>query len=148
MAFSACGDDDDDDADSSPSSNAPVDLCALLTSAEVSEALGESVVEVVEEHSEPIFGCYWRTEADLQGADFATVQLLDGANEVIYGLTAGAEEISGLGQRAQYSDLVGLEVLTSDYYVNVQVSHPDLDEAATREQTLALGQLVIQRLGD
>jgi len=53
-----------------------------------------------------------------------------------------------MGNKAQYTDLIGLEVITGHYVVTVNVFNTDLADADRRDQTLSLGQKVLDRLND
>jgi len=126
----------------------PEDVCGLLTTQEVSAALDAEVDEGVATDDGTSFTCDWEDELGLHAMYIDILADSDEANLEYFEATGEAEEIDGLGDRAQYTDLIGLEVLTDHYVVNLRMFAFDLEDDVARERTLALGELVIDRLGD
>ncbi len=125
----------------------PVDVCDLLTTDEAERTLGDPVDDPAPDNSDPYFSCTWETE----NFDDVTIEIFaesEQERESYYSATFEPEEISGMGNKAQYTDLIGLEVMTDNYVVTVTIFDFDLDEDEKRDLTLGLGERVLGRLDD
>ena len=128
----------------------PVDICGLLTLDEVETALGIPVEEGAPSNDGDFYACDWAASDETTFSSL-TVEFFAGSdseNEYYFDLTGDAEEINGLGDRAQYTDLIGLEILTDHYEIAISLYAFDLEDAVVRTNTLALGQALIARLDD
>lgn len=169
LLVSACGGDDDDagggattqtqaaDGGAGETSTADADngdeddgeelnVCDLLSNEEVSAALGSEVSEPVRQDFPPFFSCYWTAEE----FDSLSVSVFSGSEseaEAYYELTAGAQDVEGLGDRAQFSDFGTLEILAGRYDVSITLFDIDLeDDAQTIEAARPIAELVLDRL--
>lgn len=139
------GGDDDSGDDDDGGSDGDVDVCSLLSDDEVSAVLG-SAPEGEAANFDPFFDCSWITE------DFNSINLSvavgPGGESLFEFNNDDAEEIDGLGDRAQYlSGILGvLEVLEGDYYISVSVTGSDLDEDERRDASIELADHALGRL--
>jgi hypothetical protein len=151
----ADGGDDDDGGDAAtptpdnrPTPEVP-DVCALLTTDEVSEALGAAVGEGEQTNTNPFFICNW---LETDGFASVTLEVLTGSSdsrEFYFTLTTDAEELEGLGNAAHYdAALVGVEVLTEDYLLGLSISSSDLGDDERRESSIELAETALGRLED
>jgi hypothetical protein len=143
------GDDDDgggDDDDNGNGSGDVPDLCSLLTPTEIEAATGAAVSEgTLEAEFEPFYSCQWSTES----FDFVSLELFEGDDDerdFYYELTDDAEEVDGLGEKAQYTDLIGLEIMTDDHLLTVSISVSALTEDETFEASRELAEIALGRL--
>jgi hypothetical protein len=141
------GDDDDDGGGGGGNGDVP-DVCALLTTDEVSDALGVPVGEGEQSNTDPFFICNW---LETEAFDSVSLQVLTGdddSREFYYELTEDAEELDGLGDRAHYDEIIGVEVITDNYLLAVSISSSDLSDDEVRERSIDLAEKALERLGD
>lgn len=167
MLLSACGggDDDDDRGDSEPTATeeqdgdsggddepAPdegdgdFDVCALMTEEEVADIIGFDTTSSSSNDFDPFFGCKY----DFDSGNVSISVYRDDREvvEAFYELTADAEQVDGVGDRAQYTELFDqLEVLDGNYDITVSVfSFDGESEVDTLELDKELAQLLLDRL--
>jgi len=136
----------DDSGDDSGGNGDVVDACALLTEEEVGAVLGTSVPVGEPQNFDPFFGCSWITET-FDSADISVT--VGDAGESLYEFNNDdAEEIDGLGDRAQYlTGLLGLlEVLKGDYYLSVSVNSFEMEDDDIRDASIELAEHAVARL--
>lgn len=137
----------DDGADNASGSD--FDVCTLLTRDEVERVIGPAD-EGLNQNFDPIFSCLW--SADAGGVDYVSVGVFAGSDEEVeafFELTQDAEEVQGIGDRAQFSDTIGigtLEVLVDGYDVSVSVAMLERDRDEARDITTGLAERVLGRL--
>lgn len=141
------GDDDDDGGDAGGDSG-DFDVCGLLTDAEVSEALEAEMT-----HNPSLGSCDWEATAFDEIKFLVVDVILDDAQAARQTLEATAvafgedavQEVDGVGDRAVVSEQIGLEILTDDDYLRVDVygsGFPDEELNIERQLAeLALGRL-------
>lgn len=128
------------------SSAGDVDSCSLLEDDEIEAATGATVDGSEPTQSGDFFDCDW----DLNGGlGYLNVSVLTGDDvqlEEYYSLTQDAEEIDGIGKKAQYDGIIGAETLLDDYEVTVSMFIATLEDADKREASIALLRKVVDRL--
>ena len=131
----------------STSTVAHADACSLLTSAQVSAALG---VQVGEGKALGSKGCMWREAGAPSGRKVALTILEANGFAIGKNPLAGAEKptVSGVGDEAYYKyfsapryekiKVVDLDVKKGSNYFGVEVGGFPVDEAKAKAKTLAL----------
>lgn len=132
---------DDDGGGDAGGDSGDFDVCGLLTDEEVSEALEAEMI-----HSASLGSCDWEATA-LDQIKFLVVDvILDDAETARQTLEATAlafgedavQEVDGVGDRAVVSEQIGLEILTDDDYLRVDVYGSGFpDEELNIERELA-----------
>lgn len=142
------GDDEGDDEGDDGGSGGADEACALLTDVEVEFILGGAVTDPEPSDFDPFFSCLWQTE------DFSLFRTLsvgvyrdnEDAVEAYYELTTDAEEVVGLGDRAQWSSdfIMQVEVLEGNCDLTISIS--GLDEEEARNGAIGLAERALGRL--
>ncbi|HUF54246.1 MAG TPA: hypothetical protein VMR52_10795 [Dehalococcoidia bacterium] len=168
LLLAACGGDDDDDGDA-PAGTAPAavevtadddgddptndngdvisEACTLLTTDEISSALGGNVGEGAP--GLPInpaaSACQW-TSTDSTVSLFIEV-LSEGGRDWFENVQPGreTEPVEGIGDEATFDTIGVLEVIQGDVMVTVQPILP-LSEVDDRQAAISLAELVLQRV--
>lgn len=134
-----------DDGDSGDWPN----ICALLTEDEIAEATGVTFGFGDNQDFSPFYGCGWVNE-EFDSVTVSVTSRDEGGGEALFDIDLGAEkeDVDGLGDRAQWvkGALPLLEVLDGDWYVSIEVSVSDFDEAQKKEASIQLAEAVLGRL--
>jgi uncharacterized protein DUF3558 len=170
-ALAACGggDDDDDEAAgtsgsapgfvtfvtgdvTSPPGGAPgtsgeaVDPCTIVSREEAAETLGMAVHDG--EFTVANFDqgtCRWPSESDF-GEISVEVRNGDPARFTEFYESDQGEPVEGVGDRAQWFPVQGLQVLTDEYFVGVFTINVSEEETVMRDRSIALAQNLLDRL--
>jgi hypothetical protein len=137
------GDDDDDD-----SGDAAYNPCDLMTTEEAGQALGLDVAEGEFTDNDPFYECDWEAASEFEVGSLS-VEILTGdddSREYYYELTTDADEIDGLGERAQFDDLIGLEVILDDINLNISMINFELEDDEVKTRSVALAELLLDRI--
>ncbi len=142
LIFASCGGDDGpsgaglggDDGDSNRSRTADIDVCSLLTDAELTAVLGAAPPAEASEPAGPFTGCSWGTgDVIVSIATTDTLILAPGEDEC---------PSAGLGDES-YACEGRVKFLTNGIHVSVQTIGP-----FTGDQLLALAATVLPKLQD
>lgn len=141
----ADGQTDDTDGTGETSRGSDIDICALISAAEVEGVLGEPATSV-DNSTGDLRDCAWEGNGDALNVLSVSVYVHPDAAtaEEQYGLTGGGIEgvdILGLGDEASYNETFGLQVLSGRYDISVDNTGPD-----EKASDLAIAQLLIDRL--
>jgi len=146
--------DDDDAADDDSGDDAAAgaggddtDVCALASEDEIQDILGEPVTADDDGSGRPFYQCTWQAESFTTA--YVTVYVDDQDTlEEYFGFTENAEEIDGLGDRAQWSPTLGvLEILVEDYDLTVQlVDLTGNEDDVVLANATAIAELILERL--
>ncbi len=142
----ACGGEEQDDGAGDDVPGIVTQACSLVSREEAAETLGLPVLEgvgSVDNFTDST--CQWPSEDDF-GEISVEVRSGDPARFTEFYELAEGESVEGLGDRAKWDGIQGLEVLTSDYYVNVFTINFSVDEAELRQRSITLAQTVLDRL--
>lgn len=135
-----------DEPTEEPSEGSGGNACDLLSSSDIEQAFGESYDDGAENDYEPFLTCTWTSET----FNNVTVTLYhDDASSVefYYELTQDAQEIDGIGERAQWSDTGSFEFLVDDETdVTLSIFNTDLDDAAQLAAAKELAQKILDEL--
>lgn len=146
-ADSGDGDSGDDDDSGDDASGEDLDVCALITNEEASEALGEEVTPAEPENFPPLYSCSYDSENGV-----ITITVATGTREEveeIYSIgTEGYEEVDGVGEQAHWSGSPTdtLEVLQDNYDVSVSVFSLGPEELDYKQLSIGLAEDVLGRL--
>lgn len=122
-----------------------IDVCVLLTTDEIEDALGESVNEGEAQNYDPFSSCYWSTES-FNSVSVSVLTGDDASLEFYYELTDDAKNVEGIGDRAHWTDFGSLEVLVDGYDVDVAVYNTDISDDEALEVAKDLAEIVLERL--
>ena len=125
-----------------------IDLCATLTVEEVAAATGADVtVADGMTTGEGQFSCNYNDAEGLAvaGHTYTTTDSAVDPATMYESFSAEGEEISGLGDRAAWTDL-GLWVLVDGNLYAINVLSADLDDDAQRQASIDLATIAIGRL--
>jgi hypothetical protein len=122
------------------------DACAIITREEAAAALGAPVApgeSSVANFTD--YKCHWESE---DGFGHITIDVLTGnlAARTDWFEYADGQPIDGIGDRAKWDDIAGLEVLTSKYEIGVTGLHPQQDRSRRQEIFTELARTVLARL--
>lgn len=138
--------DEDEDEDDGGGSGDGEDVCALITEEEVEEITGLAVGDGENQDFDPFFSCNYSTET----FDTVQVDVFHGSEEEVelyYELTEDAEEVDGIGDRAQWGGFIKqLEVLEGEYDVTIWISASTIEEDEALEMSKELAQIVLDNL--
>lgn len=128
-----------------------IDLCAVLSLDEVSDATGVEVTDTLDGSSGEVSSCNYNTSDSMPVAGHTYLRgggAID-PRQMIDAQVEGAEEISGIGERAV---LVGddnfpiLMVLKNNGLYSLSVLADNLDAEGKREATIELARKAVDRL--
>lgn len=131
---------DDDGGDSE------FDVCALVSEEEVADITGFDITGSTSDDFDPFFGCTY--DYDFGNISLSVYRDDRDVVETFYELTSDAEEVDGVGDRAQFIELFDqLEVLDGNYDITVSVFSFDSEsEVDTLELDKELALLLLDRL--
>ena len=147
----ACSREQDDSAVSGSSSgdsraSEAFDVCAVISREEAGAVLGVPVVAGKPNVANFTgFECHWESE---DGFGHITIDVRTGtlAARTDWFEYADGEPIDGIGDRAKWEEVAGLEVLTSKYEIGVTGLHPQQDRSRRQEIFIELARTVLARL--
>jgi hypothetical protein len=125
----------------------PIDVCAIVSRDEAAVTVGGTVRNgepSVANFSE--FTCQWQAE---DGFGEISVEVRAGDPKrftEFYEYGDPGEPVEDIGERAEWDDVYGLEVLTQDYFVGVFTVTFSLDDAERQRRSITLAQEVLGRL--
>ena len=127
-----------------PTSVAEFDVCSLLTAREASAATGEAVADGSDNSDSTSFFCEWT--GDRSNVSLEVVTGTAQERETFFEQHNVGAPIDGLGNRAQFTTVSGVDVLTDEYYVGVTVLSLGFTEDQRKQQSRSLAELVLTRL--
>lgn len=122
------------------------DVCAVISREEAGAALGVPVVAGKPNVANfTDFECHWESE---DGFGHITIDVRTGtlAARTDWFEYADGEPIDGIGDRAKWEEIAGLEVLTTKYEIGVTGLHPQQDRSRRQEIFIELARTVLARL--
>lgn len=124
-----------------------IDVCAIVSREEAAATLGKAVLEGEPSVSNLVeFTCDWDSEDDF-GEISVEVRAGDPKRFTeFYEYGNRGEPVQGIGDRAEWDDTHGLEVLTSDYFVQVFTVNNLLDDSERLARSVDLAKTVLGRL--
>lgn len=151
LMLAACGGDDG----GGPTATTPgrngdspaIDACSLLTEEDLTGALGADPGEGEAQDFAPFHLCEWSVEGT---NDLLFLEIASGTDEELeeyFELTTDAEEITDIGDRAQWDGRFGtLEVIDDGYDVIVTLAVDGVSEDETFARVRTLAETVLGRL--
>jgi hypothetical protein len=124
-----------------------IDVCALVSREEAAATLGKTVLEGQRSVANFVqFTCAWDAEDDF-GEISVEVRAGDPKRFTeFYEYGDPGEPVQGIGDRAEWDPTYGLEVLTSDYFVQVFTVNFSLDDSERLARSVELAKAVLSRL--
>jgi hypothetical protein len=140
-------DEGDDDDDEEGGGGGEIDACALITPEEIEDITGLDVGQGENSDFDPFFSCNFSTET-FDSVQVSVYHASEDEVEAYYELTQDAEEVDGIGERAQFGGLLNLlEVLQGEYDLSIGISAPGtIEDSETLDMSKELAAIVLDRL--